>query len=201
MFIFIISIVLVSFISLCFFKKNFWENRYLVLLICVGVATIATLTTNYIVRDKLKTTTAMAYTTPMFKFNLPDTLKSDWDFKKSAIPEIILKCSSISQNRAMSIYFYGNKKNLKVGFVKEHVGFFGRKTKQIDYEYFKNIYIAPNNSDTTAFIGKVRLLYDVNENNWITGFTFPVIAKMRCLYIPPTEYALLPDSLKRKLPF
>jgi magnesium-transporting ATPase (P-type) len=52
MYIFLISVLLVSFIGLCFFKKKFWENRYLLLMIIGGVAIIATVTTNYITRNK-----------------------------------------------------------------------------------------------------------------------------------------------------
>ena len=88
MLIFIISVLLVSFISLCFFKSKFWQNRYLVLLICAGVALVATLVTNYIVRGKLQTKTVVVREIPILSFNIPNTLlvdniplanSADWD--------------------------------------------------------------------------------------------------------------------------
>ena len=68
---FILSVALVSLICLCFFKKNFWENRYLVLLISGGVALIATLTINFSVRGKLQTKTEIIYTKPLAVFYMP----------------------------------------------------------------------------------------------------------------------------------
>ena len=55
MYIYILSILVVTFISACFFKKRLWENRYLVLLLIGGVALVATLTTNLATRNKLGT--------------------------------------------------------------------------------------------------------------------------------------------------
>ena len=77
MLIFTISVILVSFICLCFFKKNFWENRYLVLLICGCVALIATLITNFSVRGHLQTKTEILWNKPLDTFYLPANLFKD----------------------------------------------------------------------------------------------------------------------------
>lgn len=77
MYIFILSFLLTAFISLCFFKKKFWENRYLILLIGSGVALVATLATNYGIRGNLDTVTESVWEKPLNDFYLNDSLISN----------------------------------------------------------------------------------------------------------------------------
>lgn len=73
MFIFTLTVLLTTVISLCFFKKNFWTNRYLILLIIVGVSFIATLTTNYVVRNKLSTRSEIIWKKNIYPFYINDS--------------------------------------------------------------------------------------------------------------------------------
>lgn len=73
MLIFTLTVLLTTVISLCFFKKNFWSNRYLILLIIVGVSFIATLTTNYIVRNKLSTRSEIIWKKNIHLFYINDS--------------------------------------------------------------------------------------------------------------------------------
>lgn len=73
MFIFILTVLLTTVISLCFFKKNFWTNRYLILLIIVGVSFIATLTTNYAMRNKLSTRSEINWKKNIHLFYINDS--------------------------------------------------------------------------------------------------------------------------------
>jgi len=75
--IFILSIIIVSIISLCFYKKKFWENRYLVLLIISGVALVSTLTTNYAIRGSLGTDIETIWKYPIQVFSINDSLTTD----------------------------------------------------------------------------------------------------------------------------
>ena len=77
MLIFIISFVLTAIISACFFKNRFWENRYLVLLIGAGVALVATLTTNFIVRGHLETKSETIWIKQLGTIYLPDSIMVD----------------------------------------------------------------------------------------------------------------------------
>lgn len=204
---FILSFLATAIVSLCFFKSKFWENRYLVLLIGTGVALVATLVLNYSVRGKLATKTEVAWQTPIKFFyvndsvlNIADSIaifkNGKYDFNKASGNEFLKRDTSISQ-RKLSIVFFGiNKKLPLVGYIN-HKGNTG-------YYELKDIYIAPSESDTIAYMARKKLVYDVKPSNWITGFTFPRKMAYTCLYITPKEYAKLPEALRpfiKKLPF
>jgi protein associated with RNAse G/E len=207
MFIFILSFVVTVIVSLCFFKSKFWENRYLVLLIGSGVALVATLTTNYIIRGKLATKTELAWQTPIKFFYVNDSVlnvsdsiaifkNGKYDFNKASGNEFLKQDTSKSQ-RKLSIVFFGIDKNLPL------VGYINHKGNT-NYSTLKDIYIAPSESDTIAYMARKKLVYDVKPSNWISGFTFPRKMSYTCLYISPKEYAKLPQALRpllKKLPF
>lgn len=198
MYIFIITIILVSIISLCFFKKRFWENRYLVLLISAGVAIVATLTTNYIIRGDLNTNVETIWEKPIDFYSINDSLTSDSSLI-TINEELNLENHRVSENdttvniKWTTILIYGdNDESLR------KVGYFVNGDDK--YEYLKTIYIAPSENDTTAYLVKKRQNYD-SKSNWITRFSLPSIQTIKCFYIPPSQYACIPDSLIRELPF
>jgi hypothetical protein len=203
---FILSFLATAIISLCFFKSKFWENRYLVLLIGTGVALVATLVLNYSVRGKLSTKTEIAWKTPIQFFYVNDSVlnvsdsiaifkNGKYDFNKACTCEF--KHDTTKSQRKLSIVFFGsNPKTPLVGYIN-----YKGKT---NYNALEDIYIAPSESDTIAYIARKKLVYDVKPSNWITGFTFPRKMAYTCFYISPKEYAKLPQSLRpllKKLPF
>jgi hypothetical protein len=211
MFIFIISVIIVSFICLCFFKGNFWENRYLILLICGGVALVVTLTTNLIIRGHLQTKTEIVSTSPLYTFYVQDSLFNDslscinntsfikdFDFinNHNASEFFKLKKDSLHKQIPVTILLYTQDKKNKTIFV----GTFWKSFKQ-DYDELSDVYLAPSQADNIAYRCKKKLVYDVPKSNWLTGFSLPRINTIVILYIPPREYKLIPDSLIRKIPF
>lgn len=198
--IFILSILVVSFISMCFFKKKFWENRYLILLIIGGVALIATLTTNYATRGSLNKKVNSVWEKPMETFNINDSLVVN-DFNLTANKESELTFrqhlvgeddTTVIRRKTHYLFYYGDEKNLKIGYILNN---------DLKCNYIKDFYIAPSDNDSTAYVAKLKQNYDPNPKYWTAGFSLPRVQTVICFYIPPTEYAAIPDSLIRKLPF
>jgi hypothetical protein len=201
MFLFITSILVVSFISLCFFGKRFWENRYMILLIIAAVSFIATIVTNYVVRGKLETKSEVLTKKPLYPFYLQDSLYTDslkipliknfhfFDYK-----DVYFTNKKDKKHTQTKVRFviYTKKKNTYVGVYKK-----GNKWNYL----INDIYIAPSSADSVSYVCKKRLVYDVLPTNWLTGFSMPRISTERILYVPPKEYILIPDSLIRKIPF
>ena len=222
MFIFLFSVIIVSFISLCFFKSKFWENRYLILLITGGVALVATLATNFAVRGHLQTKTEIIFTKPLYTFYMPDSLLKDslktpflkgYNFFEKHNAYEYFKCESIIVNgtakdslrvdslnkvhiqRPITVLIYTEKKDSKTIYL----GTFRKKDKQ-DYDDLDGIYIAQS-PDSTAYRCRKKLIYDVPKSNWLTNFSLPRIKTIEVFYIPAREYKTIPDSLIRKIPF
>jgi len=223
MFIFLFSVIIVSFISLCFFKSKFWENRYLILLITGGVALVATLATNFAVRGHLQTKIEVISTRPLYTFYMPDSLLKDslktpflkgynffekhnaYEYFKSEVIMVgkgtvkdSLRADSLSKlhkQRPITILIYTEKKGDKTIYL----GTFRKKYKQ-DYDDLDGIYIAQS-PDSTAYRCRKKLIYDVPKSNWLTNFSLPRIKTIEVIYVPASEYKTIPDSLIRKIPF
>jgi len=201
---FIVSVIVVTIISLCFFKKNFWENRYLILLICGGVAFFATLTINLSVREHLPTKSVVIDKTPLYKFYVQDSLlmEKTFDycdyynyFNDCNTNEFKYKKDSLHEQVELHLIFYMQKiKSSKTLMI----GVFDDKTSECNYE-FGDVYIAPS-ADTTAYIIKKKLVYDI-KSKWISEIGLPRVSTIRVIYIPKNEYKVIPDSLIRKIPY
>ena len=194
--IFITSVLVFSFISLCFFKKKIWENRYLVLFISGCVALVATLTTNYATRGRLDTRVETISSYPIQVLSLDSSLIDSTMFtldKELKLSEHITSNDSThTPIYSRHLFYYNGDGNLCVGYATED---------DLKAKTWKNIYIVPSNSDTVAYFGKVRQYYADRDSKWIADISLPYIKTIRCLYLPPTEYAMIPDSLIRELPF
>lgn len=198
--IFILSILVVTFISMCFFKKKFWENRYLVLLIISGVALVATLTTNYATRGNLDKKVNTIWEKPMETLNINDSLVID-DFNLTIDKELELAFSqhlvdkddtiTLTKNNHYVLY-YGTENHLKIGY---------RIDGKLKYKYLKDVYIASSENESNADMVKFKQNYNPNTKYWIAGFSLPRVQTVECFYLPPSEYAAIPDSLIRTLPF
>jgi len=188
----------------------------LVLLIGSGVALVATLTTNLFVRGHLERKIETVWTQPIYTFYLPDSLflstityvtdtlgnteaetsfLVNYDWYNDHPKEEFWKDSTKYQ-RPVSIVLYTMDKKGK----NRYFGVFKTKYKQNYYDY-DNTYVVSSDNDTLRYVTKKKLVYSVPPSNWITGFSFPRIKTATVLYIPPKEYAMIPDSLIRKLPF
>ena len=193
MWIFISSIITVSIIAKCFFKKKFWENRYLVLLLIGGVAFIATITTNYATRGSLGTKVETVWTVPLQVMNLNDTLVDSTNFtvdEELSRDDHLHGGDTLLQDHYSRHFFYYGDDGLRVGFASDD----DMKSRDWDYVYF-----AESENDTTAYFTKMRIKYD-NNSKWVANFSLPTIDVVRCFYLPPSEYAAIPDSLIRELP-
>jgi hypothetical protein len=209
MFTFIISVALVSFICLCFFKKSFWENRYLVLLISGAVALVATITINFSVRGKLQTKSEITYTKVMAKFYMPqDLVVSNFDTLHAKLNSI-KHYDWYGEHHANEFYKDTTKKQVPVTITlysygkklgNRRVGVMSVKGNQDSYDV-DAIYFVKSSADTIAYVSKKRLYYDVKPNNWITGFSLPRKSTITILHVPPREFAMIPDSLIRSIPF
>lgn len=195
MWIYITSIIAVSFISLCFFKKKFWENRYLVLLLIAGVALVATLATNYSTRGNLGTRVETVWEKPIQVMNLNNSLIDSTNFtvnKELSFSDHLKGADTlVADHYSRHIFYYGDD-GLRVGFAIDD----DLKSKDWDYVYF-----AESENDTTAYFTKMKVKYKNRESKWVADFSLPTLKIVRCLYLPPSEYAAIPDSLIRELPF
>ena len=216
MLIFILSFIVTAIISLCFFKSKFWENRYIVLLIGTGVALIATLTTNFIVRGHLETKVETVWTKPLHTFYMPDSVLFHDMFQDmdSLCPEQVKMKFAVNydwynDHKGQEFWKDSTKKQTPVSFVlytidkkgkNKYFGVFKTEYKQTYYNY-NLTYVASSGNDTLIYVTKRKLVYSVPPSNWITGFSFPRVKTATVIYIPPKEYIMIPDSLIKKLPF
>lgn len=202
--IFITSIIVVSLIGLCFFKKSFWENRYLLLMIIGVVALVATTTTNYIVRGKYDIIAELIKEKQLKQYHVPDSLLTDgipfqtneefsWsDFNHADSTTVD---SIETETLKHSIVFYDMHKDepyWKIGFIVNN---------NETYEYWEDVYIMQSPNDSLVYFSKLKLVYDFsNASNWISKHSIPRRKTIKCLYIPKAEYEMIPDSLIRELP-
>jgi len=193
MYISLLALATVSFICLCFFKKRFWENRYLVLLISASVALLVTLATNYATRGNLGTMTKIVWEQPIQVMNLNDslidssafTIDEELSFKEHLHAGDTLKPERYSRH----LFYYSD--GLRVGFAIDD------DLKSRDWDL---MYIGKSDTDTTAYYTKKRVFYNKRNSKWIADFSLPHLQTIKCLYLPPTEYAMIPDSLLREIP-
>ena len=209
---FILVAIITTIISFCFFKDKFGVNRYLVLLIICGVAFVATLATNFIVRGNLQTRTEIISTSPLYPFYVQKSLFKDYNkshvvlgfnyYDNHDATEFFKnEKDSLHKQLPITILFYAKDTN-NIKLRNFHVGTFCKSYKQ-DYDEWSDVYIAPSESDTIAYRCKKKLIYDIpkNKSSWLVGFSLPRIKTITILYIPPKEYKLIPDSLITKIPF
>ena len=92
------------------------------------------------------------------------------------------------------LFSWGKKLN------NHRIGVMTAKGNQNTYD-LDAVYLVQSSADSIAYISKKGQYYDVGKNNWITGFSIPRKASITILHIPPREFAMIPDSLIRPIPF
>ena len=194
--IFLISLGIVFFISICFYKKRIWEYRYLILLISSGVTLTSYVTINYVQRNKLpiKEVVVNEYKlNPIFAtdsiFNdsssyittkTPNSCDIKYDFNDDTT---IIK-------RKVPIVLYGDGKLEKIGYNTSN------KNKIFFYK-LNNVYFQPTSKG--IFYKKIKYVY-VRNSKWISSLNLPPVKTITCFYLPENIYKNIPDSLKKELP-
>ena len=202
--IFIASIVLTVIIAGCFLKKKFWENRYMVLLIGSAVAMIGILIFNYSTRGDLGTRTSTNNIFNEFKtFYVPDSLLVEkgkpvtntyifsYELDNDSIHNTVLDSGYLKTN--FIIYIDTTSANHQYfGYINKRGKY---KIKNLD-----DLYLAPSENDSIGTYDEMRLYYRPNTT-YVAGWSMLPKKVYKCMHISPTAYAMLPDSLIRKLPF
>jgi hypothetical protein len=182
------------------------------------VALIATITVNFSVRGKLHTKSEVLWNKPMTTFYIPAGLFKDSITIKSLFVD---QYNYYDNHKAKEFYRDTTKKQIPVRFfiykpIGKHTDFYVGTMKQSynqDYDKLNDVYFVENKTDTLvytdnkkvhrtlSYISKKRLYYDAESNNWISGFSLPRKSTITIFHVPPEEFALIPDSLIRKVPF
>ena len=188
--IFIISIVLGSIISLCFYGKRFWENRYLVLMIIAGLGLVSTLIFNYVTRNDLNKKIIITKKWDVDKIMLNDTTI---DSSFITTNKNLSKWKHISENDSLGVdsayhFFYYDKNDLVIAYFRN-----GR----IEESKMDNICIMESDSNDIAFSVRIKEKY-LSPNFWTFGSSLPRIRTIICLYLPSSDYKTIPDSIMNK---
>lgn len=205
---FIISFIVVIFISMCFTKKRFWEYRYLILAIGAGVALIATLAVNYSLRNTLPTNVETIEKINFEKFYMPDSLyRISIDSNNVAKYDIIKDYNYFDKNKEDFILNKKDKHQVPVNFIiykttknNLSLGFMSKDNKQCSIN-IKEAYFDVNNTDSIAYYIKKKKVYNVDNNNWISDLSMPRISTIDVIVLPAKQLALIPDSLINKVPY
>lgn len=168
---------------------------------------VVTLTTNFATRNKLSTKVETVWSRPISFFYVNDSLVSDstmlvtvfndkngdalgmYDYYVSTKDTIISKTNT-------SFLLYDLDEREKYW----KIGYYDTEKKKFAFQYLDEVYIAPSESETIAYYTKQRKFYKERSSKWIADFSLPPIKTIKCFYLPPSEYAAIPDSLIRKLP-
>jgi hypothetical protein len=141
---------------------------------------------------------------PLYGFYLQDSLFTDslktpvvrnWSFGDYKNKCFVNNKDSIHKQTMLPFIIYITKKG------KIYVGTFVEKNGKFIYNFEDVFFAKCGVNDTTAYLCRKKLVYDIPPNNWITGFSLPTISWERVIYLPPNMYATIPDSLIRKIPF
>jgi hypothetical protein len=193
MYSFILTVLVVSFIAFCFFKRDFWENRYLVLFLSVIASFIINLATNYAVISKLPTKVEYSYKSNLRMLNVPDSALVDGTMfaknKKLKFDDMPTKyfLKKDTNRQKMLLLFFGED---KVGFLCN----VDSGKNNISSANLKGIYFESSGSDSVAYFCTKTKKYVV-KSNWLTEFSFPNIEEIKCIGLPPKLLASM-DSTK-----
>lgn len=184
-------ILLTVFISFCFFKKNIWQYRYLILIIIASASFVSTVATNLISRGSLDTYTKVVSESKIESFYLKEETLNDALISKHPSKRFAFHAGNVkSKLSSYHFFYYGDGGTLRVGYSIKGVG---------NYQDVDDVYIVP--SKTIRAIRKVRKDYKIRDSKWTTDYSIPRIGTIKVLYIPVEEYEAIPDSLIRELPF
>jgi hypothetical protein len=181
-----------------------------------GVALVATLATNYVIRGKLSTKSELVWQKPIYKFYMPDSvwLKSisyvndslyntkaqvsyikDYRWYDKHEAKEFYRDTTKLQNAVSIVLYAGDKKGKN-----RYFGVFKSERKQ-DWYDADNTYLASSGYDSLRYVQKKKLVYELPKSKWLTNMSMPRASEEVIIFLPPKEYAMIPDSLIKKLPF
>jgi hypothetical protein len=180
----------------------------MILVTGTGVALIATLTVNYSLRNKQLTKTVVYDKSEFSTFYIQDSLKyyvygsdslpnidiiKNFDFTDGKLDKFKLNKKDKHQIPVKFIIYIdkSNYNKLKLGFVSDD----SRYTS-----YLNDVYIENSLNDSVAYYCKKELDY-VIDNRWTFDLSMPSISTIDIIYLPPSLYAAIPDSLIHKAPY
>ena len=195
---FILSIILGVIVSLCIFKKDFWENRYVVLIIIPVIALVSMTTTNYILRGNLPKKVEIQHEKeiiPLY-WNASDSIFNETlpyfgDIKRIPRTYELVEVDSLEQFKT-NIIFYRYDTHIRVGWNADDKNRVNRR--RADRTYF-------GVCDDNPRFEQRRLRYDTRHTNWVNDMSLPDIEIIRVLYITQAEFDALPEEYKREIPF
>lgn len=200
--IFILAFLATAFISLCFFKQRFWENRFIVLAIGAGVAFIATLTTNYVVKDKSNIKSEIIWSIPLHNLAMDSTKISNG---LPLIENLDDFQSTLSETDSIKTYNYPFLIHRRKEGESIRVSYFFKKEEDSTTTNgtisLSKVYFLPNTVDTLSYFRKVKINYNVESSKWRSNLGLPRLKTMYCFFVQPEMFESLPDSVKQELPY
>jgi len=209
MYTFITIFALTIIICSCFYKKNMWENRYLVLLIGASLSLVSMISVNYVARSKADIKIVVNSEKKLSSFYMINTdLKYAKD-SNNVLKRLVKNNYSFYNNHDASEFIKSKKyphSQTKISFIlyenggTRYVGVFvdKRNGDQIDFYHLNNIYFQPS-KDSNAYVQEEIAEYNV-QSKWVVKGTIPSAKSATIIYVPKWEYAMIPNSLLRKLP-
>jgi len=200
---FISSILLTAFIASCFYKKTFWENRLKVLIIGAGVALVATLAVNYIVRPNLPEVTTIknyhsirtlylnvdhfdSLSPELVKyndFNITNERYETFDKAKST-DSVVKKMSHVLLSRTIDS---DNDTTMYINYISSIA--FEKVRLNCSRVYFAK------SADENAYITDLEVTRKSNSL-WITNYSIPTREINHVIVLPTKEYDIIPDRYK-----
>ena len=126
---------------------------------------------------------------------LKNTYVENWDYYNKYNAKDFYKDTTKKQVPVTIALYTMTKKNRSI-----YIGTMKKNGNQ-DWWLLNDVYLTKSSADSVAYVSKKKLSYDIKPNNWISGISIPRINTITILHIPPKEFALIPDSLIRKIPF
>lgn len=215
----VIPIIIAIIAGSCLFGKKFWENRLTVLGIAGALMLVTLTSATMITRKNLPTVNSAYNVYELNKFYIQDTMLQpnlkyaesiykDWDasedknftLKKSIITtktpvgkDTYKLTYRFAKQRSTNLLIYFTDGDTLVGFIKTEDG----QTK-FDYFKLKNIKIASLGTDKEKPVIKYISQKYENTSNWTFSVTLPNIGNVKCIYLPPSEYNMLPSYVRSK---
>lgn len=188
---FLIVTILTTFISLCFFKKKFWENRYLILGINTAVLIVTFVVLNFALKSTFHTVTQVSSNTPLIfnKYYVYDSVvKNNWTIEDAKLET--LRRDKLKKKTHTYVVLSKYKGNVQINMLD----------KNYDAHTFdpSDYYIVKGKTDTAYMID--IFLEPQSESKWLApiGVVRTTIAMF--IVLPEKDYNKLPLAYKSIVP-
>lgn len=192
MLIFFITLLVVSIISYCFLKNEFWENRFVVIFITVIVATIG----NVIVSMSLKSTFPHEVykhdSDELITMYVNDSIFTDSTLYTDSNDVVIGDTLQSNALKKCDVLLHDSGEGTKVFYKNSDEDVNSLKISEV---YFKL------SSDTVPTIRKHDLNYCVDDNIWVDFSLYTTIDEYYEISLSKDQYEQIPDSLINEKPY